>query len=152
MTSVKAKSVSRPCDGCKKCCEGFLTIELPELGLHVKSGQTCPRLGKHGCNIYSLRPELCRQWECEWKSNLSIPSWLKPDQAGVIILRKELEGHRFFLVVYAGGEITDKIHNWAKELAQSKNENILVPMAPAHKVYSKNTDFIKAVKKIYLVK
>jgi hypothetical protein len=73
----------RSCGECTVCCEA-LWIDEPELKkqpgvccLHCSSGQ--------GCQIYAVRPPICRNWHCEWRKIATLgPEW-RPDRSGILI-------------------------------------------------------------------
>ena len=87
----------RSCDGCTKCCEGYLTGEIQ--GKQMGLGQPCflVQIGK-GCNDYENRPEFpCKAFQCEWLINESIPENLKPSFSNLIISTKFPLSSIFFL-------------------------------------------------------
>ena len=43
------------------------------------------RLGG-GCAIYAARPEVCRDFECEWLTRRDLPRQLRPDLVGTILM------------------------------------------------------------------
>jgi hypothetical protein len=42
-----------------------------------------------GCKIYLKRPDVCRDFECDWLTERSLPSTLRPDKIGVILMESE---------------------------------------------------------------
>jgi hypothetical protein len=63
MTSIPGKS----CGTCNLCCQVLVIEELDKppgpLCKHCKPGK--------GCKIYLKRPEVCRDFECEWLTERS---------------------------------------------------------------------------------
>lgn len=79
--------MQRACDGCTKCCEGWLAGTIH--GKNMFPGRPCHFMGKAGCTIYADRPENpCKTFECEWLTNPELPEWAKPAQCNAIIHRK----------------------------------------------------------------
>jgi len=39
---------------------------------------------KSGCTIYATRPQICRDYECEWMSDRSLGPQMRPDRIGTI--------------------------------------------------------------------
>ena len=77
------KPKSRSCDGCTRCCEGWLQAEA--LGKRFFPGQPCHWLsiGK-GCTVYEDRPPVCTSFTCAWLDNHFLPEWFKPSDAAII--------------------------------------------------------------------
>lgn len=47
----------------------------------------CKHCTEEGCGIYENRPEMCRQFECLWKSQpFPIPINLKPNKCGAFMI------------------------------------------------------------------
>ena len=135
----------RPCDGCTKCCEGWLKTNI--YGHEVKRFQPCIFLGKSGCNIYNVRPDdPCKIFVCEWKADLNIPEWLKPDKANVIIIKQRLGDFYYDVIVTAKGPvISEEVHKWADEFSKTRNYNIAIydDLVANYTIYSSNEEFKK---------
>jgi hypothetical protein len=118
----------RRCDGCTKCCEGWLSGNV--YGHEMFTGRKCHFLEKQ-CTIYDSRPENpCQTYECAWLNDQSIPGWMKPDLSNVIIskriersnkLNKNIE---FYQISEAGSRIDVGILNWVIHWAIQNNLNI----------------------------
>lgn len=39
-----------------------------------------------GCDIYGQRPQVCRDFECDWLMERSLPPQLRPDKVGTILM------------------------------------------------------------------
>jgi hypothetical protein len=87
----------RTCGDCVVCCV-YLRIDVPEL---KKEGMRhCPHVltdekedpGKRvcytgsGCSIYNKRPQVCREYSCEWVKGHGTEAD-RPDRCGVLIDR-----------------------------------------------------------------
>ena len=78
MTAAPGKS----CGPCTMCCS---VLEIAEL--KKPAGRLCGdcRLGG-GCSIYADRPQICRDYECEWLTRRDLPRQLRPDLVGAILM------------------------------------------------------------------
>ena len=64
------------------CC---IVLEIEEL--KKPAGPACPNcVGGGGCAIYASRPQVCRDFECEWLTERSLPRPLRPDRIGTIFM------------------------------------------------------------------
>jgi len=70
------------CGSCNACCTIF---EIEELG--KPAGVPCHHLTAEGqCGIYDDRPDVCREFRCEWlKAGNSMSPKLRPDRAGFMM-------------------------------------------------------------------
>src|SRR6516165_9043052 len=97
--ATKKLAKHNPCGGCKTCCI------IPAIAqLNKPAHAPCPQLDSctGGCRIYPVRPQSCRDFECEWlisqELNDKMPPELRPDRCGVMFTKgKEeltIEAHR----------------------------------------------------------
>ena len=76
-----------PCGNCKACC---ITLLIKDEKLNKPAHAACRHLDScvNGCGIYPVRPDTCRNYECEWlksqRVNDRMPLELRPDKCGVI--------------------------------------------------------------------
>ncbi len=64
------------------CCQ---VLDIDEL--KKPAGLLCPNCHiTGGCKIYADRPEVCRDYECLWLTERSLPVTLKPDRIGTIFM------------------------------------------------------------------
>ena len=78
MGSIPGKS----CGPCTMCCK-VLVID------HFKkdAGVLCEHCTlKGGCKIYETRPNVCRDYECDWMMERSLGPQLRPDKVGTILM------------------------------------------------------------------
>ena len=105
------KTPDRSCDGCTKCCDGWLIGEAH--GKPFFPGRPCHFVGKNGCTIYKSRPDNpCKSFKCEWLVNADMPEWLKPDRANIIVVDREKNGIKYWKVQEAGSKITVEAASW----------------------------------------
>ncbi|MBF0445171.1 MAG: hypothetical protein HQL68_06245 [Magnetococcales bacterium] len=65
------------------CCID-LTIDTPEL--KKLSGKECEHCtDNEGCNIYSNRPTVCRDWNCLWMIKDAFGEEWRPDRSGLLL-------------------------------------------------------------------
>jgi hypothetical protein len=113
----------RSCDGCAKCCEGWLPGEVK--GHTFYKGRPCFFLNKT-CSIYSTRPENpCRMYKCSWLAEDIFPHWMKPNLVNVIISKKLVKNILYYEIVEAGTTIDSKTLNWLIQWALITRNNIL---------------------------
>jgi hypothetical protein len=77
-----AAAPGKSCGACTMCCSA---LEIA----HFKkpAGPLCEncRIGG-GCAIYAARPQVCRDFECEWLTLRHLPRQLRPDLVGTILM------------------------------------------------------------------
>ena len=113
----------RSCDGCAKCCEGWLAGEVN--GHAFYKGRPCFFL-KKTCSIYSTRPvNPCRTFKCSWLAEDIFPHWMKPDLVNVIISKKQVRNVLYYEILEAGATIDSKTLNWLIQWALISHNNIL---------------------------
>ncbi len=71
----------KECGPCTMCCKILVIEELKK-----DAGPLCENciIGK-GCQIYTKRPETCRDYECEWMQDRTLSPQLRPDKTGTIL-------------------------------------------------------------------
>ena len=130
------KIQNRDCNGCTKCCEGWLWGEA--YGTQFSVGKPCYFLRANQCSIYPVRPvNPCQTFLCGWKSDPRIPEWLWPKSSGLIVLPKVLQPAmlEYVLIVRAGGEITPRILEWA-EVYGPRHRPVILSTPDGIKIYS----------------
>ena len=113
----------RSCDGCAKCCEGWLRGSAN--GHEFYKGRPCFYLNKT-CSIYDDRPaDPCRSFKCAWLADDTFPHWMKPDLVNTIITKQKKENFDYYVITEAGGTLQAKTLNWLVQWALNTNNNIL---------------------------
>jgi len=137
---IEAKTVTRACGTCKKCCEGSLSGKA--YNFEFGSGKACGYLGVNGCNIYAMRPHNpCKIFQCEWTLDHSLPEWLKPNLSNVIMSRRTIGLYTFLMIVPEGQEISEKIHSWAEEYSKQDIKNHVLIVGDVSRAYSLDPKF-----------
>ena len=139
----------RDCDGCTKCCDGWLTGEA--YGYKFNINNACFWKGKKGCNIYDIRPiDPCVTFKCFWKYSSLVPIEFKPDKIGIILVERTIDGHKFLDVNIGGNIPSPELLLWVEEMyLQDKIKNIRVIIGDSFYVYSKSMDVIRYAKEKY---
>jgi hypothetical protein len=122
-TLTTHKKIKRNCDGCTKCCEGFLPAVIYDKPMY--QGRPCHFKKSKGCAIYKNRPkEPCKTYKCEWLKDVEIPEWLKPSESKILLTGREINNIPYLEVVEAGNFMTAEILNWLFQQHIIKNVNI----------------------------
>ncbi len=70
------------------CCSA---LEIPEF--KKPAGPACSNcLAGGGCKIYLDRPQLCRDFECEWIMDRKLAANMRPDVIGTILMEDDDTG------------------------------------------------------------
>jgi hypothetical protein len=125
------KAEKRKCDGCTRCCEGWLhaTITGPTGEAYpMYPGRKCQFHRKGSCSIYDRRPaDPCRGYTCAWLTEEIIPEWMKPSESNVILTwHKVKEIDQMYLeVVECGTPLTAEVLNWLIHLYLRNKVNVV---------------------------
>lgn len=114
----------RSCEGCTKCCEGYLDGNIN--GQELTLGKPCflVEIGK-GCTDYENRPESpCKTFQCEWLINKEIPDFFKPSNAHVIMTTQESSGIKYLNLVEAGTKLDSEVLSWSLGYAIENDKNL----------------------------
>ena len=137
---IEAKTLTRSCGGCTKCCEGWLSGQA--YGFEFHANKPCAFLGVHGCNIYVNRPyNPCKTFQCEWTLNHSLPEWLQPNRSNVIMSRRTIGDYSFLMIVPAGKLISKRVHEWAEEYSKQDIKNHVLIVGDVSRAYSLDPKF-----------
>lgn len=71
----------RSCGDCNMCCQALDIDELKK-----PAGPLCGKWCGGGCSIYLDRPQVCRDFECEYLTERDVPAALRPNRVGTILL------------------------------------------------------------------
>lgn len=98
----------KDCGGCMMCCQ---ILDIPEFD--KPPGPYCPHCivtkgVPGGCRIYAERPQLCRDFECDWLRERDLGPMLKPNRTGVILM-EEADTERYLAVCHP-----DRPMDWLK--------------------------------------
>ena len=134
----------RSCNGCTKCCEGWLIGEV--YGHEMKPGVPCFFLKNERCSIYESRPEHpCRFFECLWLSDPDlVPEEFWPKQSDVVLYdRFSPKGNPYLAIHVTNGKLSVEILDWAIQLIQfNKRESIMYEINGTVRFLSASQDFV----------
>jgi len=74
-------AIGKSCGACTFCSAA---LEIEEL--NKAAGPKCGDCGDSGCRIYANRPQVCRDFECEWLISRQLPAHFRPDRIGVLFM------------------------------------------------------------------
>lgn len=114
----------RKCDGCTKCCEGWLKGTV--YGHEMTLGKPCYFKENKGCKIYEFRPnDPCKTFSCEWK-NGSLPIDWKPNKIGIMAAKYLYQNKTFYAIIEAGSKHKDEVIQYYQNLyEQGKIDNFI---------------------------
>lgn len=113
----------RTCDGCTKCCEGWLHGSAHDHAFYP--GKPCHFLGK-GCSIYADRPkDPCQIYKCVWLESEDLPMWMRPDLCKVVVTKRVKNNVEFYDIVEAGQLLDAKVLSWFVLWALNTKRNLL---------------------------
>jgi hypothetical protein len=123
-TFIKLGKNARTCEGCTKCCDGWLAAKIEDQQL--QPGSPCKYVDCGvGCTIYNDRPEeVCSTFQCGWKDGEVVPEQFSPKEIGQIITVQQLEEMEYILVAYAGKEIASDFLSWLVTFAVARQLNV----------------------------
>jgi hypothetical protein len=78
MREIPGKS----CGPCFFCCK---VLEIEEM--KKTAGKLCPHcVESGGCGVYQTRPQVCRDYYCQWKEDRGLPATMRPDKVGTLLM------------------------------------------------------------------
>ena len=124
----------RECGSCNVCCVS-LTIDDPEL--QKVQGYRCRHATRDNqCEIYTLRPQTCRNFECGWKLLKWVKLGLRPDRSGVLIVLQQTKSDGMGIVVSLLNQAALKAEGLAETVAAAVAAGVPVflhvPGPPGH--------------------
>ena len=119
----KAPQPQRTCDGCTKCCQGYLWGEAH--GHSFQSGKPCFFVGEKGCSIYEDRPDSpCKSFKCEWLASDYLPMWMRPDLSKVIATRRQYDDGEWLELTESGQKMDSAVLSWVLIWAANNKKNV----------------------------
>lgn len=101
----------RSCAGCTGCCDGWLKGSAH--GYDFWPGRPCHFVTETGCSIYENRPENpCKSYNCLWRTNTSVPEWMKPSECGVVLTEKTIDGIPYIEATELGIKMDSSVLTW----------------------------------------
>ena len=81
--------LGRQCGDCSLCCK---VLRIPELSKPTNQWCDHCRPGQ-GCAIYETRPKVCREFECQWLTDLAIGEEWRPTRSKMVLRMLKLLDH-----------------------------------------------------------
>ena len=79
---------NRDCGPCTACCT-FLPIRTDTLD--KPTNVVCPHCVEgRGCTVYAIRPTVCADWLCGWKTMAEIPDDWRPSDSGIMFRDEDM--------------------------------------------------------------
>jgi hypothetical protein len=79
----------------------------------------------NSCTIYENRPENpCKTFKCKWLTDSSIPEWLKPNLANVILYDADIEGMYYMGVAEAGEKLRVEVLDFVIKYVRENGINL----------------------------
>lgn len=116
--------MSRSCDNCTKCCEGWLQGNVR--GHSMYPGKPCffVSIGV-GCKDYENRPESpCKEFKCEWIVNHNLPDMLMPKDSNILITFNDVNGIPYARAIRAGDEVDKDSMEWYIRYCKEQSINL----------------------------
>ena len=96
------------------CCEGWLSADIKDKTMH--RGKPCHYVCETGCTIYSDRPQLCKDFKCNWLQEEFLPHWFRPDLCDFICKTNHWnDGDAYLTIVTGKNDIEMKYVRWLWE-------------------------------------
>jgi hypothetical protein len=79
--------MDRSCGSCTVCC---IVPPVKSPSFSKQSNTRCEHcIESAGCGIYPVRPQVCRDWLCGWRSLPFLDDRWRPDRCGLLIVPEE---------------------------------------------------------------
>lgn len=125
-TNLSLPSLKKSCDGCTKCCEGYLSGEA--YGKTFFPGKPCHFvIPGQGCSIYAKRPhDPCVTYQCKWRIDDDLPLWMKPSLIGSIIDERQTAKGVPYIKIHPAGDakLDSRVLSWMINYALSNGKNL----------------------------
>ena len=139
--------MSRSCEGCTKCCEGWLQGDVR--GHSMYPGKPCffVSIGV-GCKDYDNRPDFpCKDFKCEWIVNDDLPNSLMPKDSNIIVVFDDVNGIRYARAVRAGDKVDKDSVEWYIRYYKDREINFWFELDNVNYVIGTN-DFINETQRM----
>ena len=146
MKTIPILDISRSCNGCTACCDGWLIGSAHNHKFWP--GRKCHFVSEDGCSIYDQRPQdPCQTFKCQWLVDSNFPDWLKPSLSKVIFVQRVIDGIPYMHAHEAGGKMDSEVLSWfVMGYATGKFPNIAYSISGGVN-YIGHNDFIEAANK-----
>lgn len=104
--------MTRPCNGCTACCEGWLVGQARNYPFYP--GRPCHFKQERSCAIYPEHPDSpCKDFLCLWAiQDELLPEWMRPDLCGAIAVIRTTQGITYVGLHEAGRKLDSSVLIW----------------------------------------
>lgn len=108
MTDKRHLIPGRECGSCTVCC---VVPAIDDPALTKPAGTACRNCTGTGCGIYVSRPQICRDFVCEWRRMALLDEDWRPDRSGVLVTGRSLPGEAgedipaIVMTIFAGHDV-----------------------------------------------
>jgi len=143
MTAIIPIKLERSCDGCTKCCDGWLSGTAH--GYDFSVGKKCHWSSKSGCNIYEYRPyDPCVTFKCFWKTSNLVPKEFKPNLINTILVERNFKEYIYLDINFAGNIVSQEVLDWALKLVEdNKIKHLRYAKDGKFKIISNDLEFVQ---------
>jgi len=119
---------NRSCEGCTKCCEGYLRADIKghPMGM-MEDGTIKPCFFvkiNEGCGDYEDRPTIpCKVFRCDYLTDETIPDTFKPSRSNAIFSTRTIKDIDYTMLIEAGRKLDSEVLSWAIEKHLSEGSN-----------------------------
>ena len=119
-------------------------------GHSIYKGMPCQFVETNvGCSIYESRPEdPCENFNCIWKTDESVPLWMKPSLSNAIVKTQVVDGHLFVVLLPTGKPIDENVFSWFILWAVRKYVNVVWQNSSGSEFFIGTQEFNKAFSRL----
>lgn len=114
--------MSNKCGRCQVCCT---TLQIQELD--KPDFKRCPNQYSGGCQIYSKRPQSCRDYKCSWLRDHGAPQD-RPDKVGILISEQYSERYGAWATIHVLKPKARKLKRVKKKILELVKRIVLIEM------------------------
>lgn len=111
------------CGDCTACCDGNLIGNA--YGVKFGNNISCSFLINKKCSIYSVRPSVCKKYQCAWTQGL-FPDWMKPNISGVLASVENNQNCQFLRIVKIHTNVDQKVFDFLDTWCKNNNTYYII--------------------------
>jgi len=111
----------RECGECTACCTWLMGDAY---GYGFGNGKSCKFLCETGCDIHSVRPGSCMNYQCAWTQNL-LDETMRPDKCGVLASVEKNENGQYLRLIHLTETINSDTLKYFKNWSMKMNTSVL---------------------------
>jgi Fe-S-cluster containining protein len=116
----------KSCEGCVSCCDGNLSANIfgYEMGGADKRGCHLLDYENKKCGFYKDRPQLCRDFQCEWLVNKDMPAELKPSVVDNVVVKYTCEDEPYLYISHKYEAPNQDLLDWMIDYCNRNQLNL----------------------------